>query len=234
MMEGGELCSVVSSKEKPIDWRPHAHHELHLRDSHFDSRFNAYLRCELYLHQLYRSVVCSHHEELVDAQLTIVAENFSASATASAPRHPSSSPSSSSSSSGSGSGSGGGSGGCGHFSVACVTSALSNSDLSVFTTLLRRRLEAQCALVVESQCASAESAHDVLCEVAECLRVQSEEAARSERRAASSSAGATSASRTRASARAAKDLPGRSLVAALAAAEAAAGFGASNSNNNSP
>ena len=55
MMEGGELCSVVSSKEKPIDWRPHAHHELHLRDSHFDPRFNAYLRCELYLHQLYRS-----------------------------------------------------------------------------------------------------------------------------------------------------------------------------------
>jgi len=60
------LCKVISSKGNPIDYRPRAHHKLFLKDRHYDYLFNAYLRCETYIHDIYDRIICDHHKYLID------------------------------------------------------------------------------------------------------------------------------------------------------------------------
>ena len=60
------LCKVISSKGNHIDYRPRAHHKLFLKDRHYDYLFNAYLRCETYIHDVYDRIICDHHKYLID------------------------------------------------------------------------------------------------------------------------------------------------------------------------
>ena len=50
-----ELVRVLSRRAQAGDWRPHTHDALHRLDHHFDSCFNAVLRCESYVQSLYSS-----------------------------------------------------------------------------------------------------------------------------------------------------------------------------------
>jgi len=59
---------VLSTKAKFIDYRPLAHHKLYLHDHHFDSRFNAFLRCEAKIKTICgREIRSSHNINNIDA-----------------------------------------------------------------------------------------------------------------------------------------------------------------------
>jgi len=151
-------CTVISKKEKAVEWRPHAHHVLHLKDAHFDSRFNAFLKCEMHLKELYESVIRFHHEELIEKLFNEVHQFMSKSVgeqTAAV-------------------------------SMTCVTSSLSNPDLEgvvdFITDSLNSRTE---SLVLNVRCNNVTSAHDLLCEVTDTFRVLTEQKVKSEKRVAS-------------------------------------------------
>jgi hypothetical protein len=65
------LCKVISSKGNHIDYRPRAHHKLFLKNDHFDYLFNAYLRCETYLQDIFDYIICNHHKSLIDSIINI-------------------------------------------------------------------------------------------------------------------------------------------------------------------
>jgi hypothetical protein len=155
------LCEVSSDRGKAIEWRPQAQHALHLRDGHFDSRFNAYLRCERSLHNLYKSVIEGHHEELLEKLINEIKHTL-----------PVSQPADNTSSR--------------KTPLTCITSALSKPDMEVLVDFLIDCLNFRSDYVVLSlACHNTDSALDLLCEVANSLRIATNEIACTDRRAAS-------------------------------------------------
>jgi len=153
-----QACTVISKKEKAIEWRPHAHHILHTKDAHFDSRFNAFLKCEVHLKELYQSVIQKHHEDLVDKLFNEV-QQFRAKPVVEQ---------------------------VAAVSMTCVASSLSNPDLEGVVDLITDSLSSRTeGIVLNARCNNVTSAHDILCEVADNLRVLTEQKAKSEKRVAS-------------------------------------------------
>jgi hypothetical protein len=195
MSSSSPLVTTLSVKEKAIDWRPHAHHTLYRSDSHFDSRFNAYLRCEMHLMQLYENVVCSHHENLVE-KLT---KSVNAAATST---NSSSSNSLNSNNSN-------------LLHLDCVSSSLSNPDLIIVIAMLKEHLDASNAVIVDSLCNNIDSAYDILCEIVENLRVLTDESKRAEKRSAAVNSTTFSKPKSWAACTM-KDMPSRAIVDTLA------------------
>ena len=147
-MSQSALCIDLGSKEKALDWRPRAQHSLYVEDSHFDSRYSAYLRCESCLNDVYLDVLSAMHSKLIDDLADVVSKTFVAYQQNYGSQKICKLP------------------------VSCVTTSLGGSDSKIVIDTVLQRLEHLPAggVVVDCDCNHASSAHDLLSEIAESLR----------------------------------------------------------------
>jgi hypothetical protein len=156
-------CLVFSRKDKAIEWRPHAHHLLHTNDGHFDHRFNAFLKCEMHLNELYQNSIQNRHKVLVEKMLNELKQFSSEQFTCRTNTVKASS-----------------------LHITCITSSLSNPDLQVLVEYLASTLSTVSdTIIVQTRCHNVMSAHDVMCEVADNLRVVIDQKNKFEKRMAS-------------------------------------------------
>lgn len=155
---------IESTRAQPVDWRPLAHHNLYKLDSHFDSRFNAMLRCESYLKSLYESIIRVHHASLVDNLLDCISKSTESYNN---------------------------DGSCGSVIsnrrksfLSCVTTSLSDPDRETIINICLTELQNSGTpyLIVDIPCISCSSAHDIFSEMAECVRQKLEKRAETDRR----------------------------------------------------
>ena len=58
------MCENLMDREKAIDFRPHTHNLLCSADTFFDSRYNAHLKLEKVLDNLYTQILHENHLDL--------------------------------------------------------------------------------------------------------------------------------------------------------------------------
>ena len=152
--EEDELCTVISTELPPLDFRPRSHHLLYKRDEHFDSRLNAFFRCNEYLEATYDSTLRRLHHGLVDLLVEDYARVVNAGAFEIA-----TSLSQSSVDMG--------------ISISCVTSTLSDVDRSAVIDDIIVQFESRVTSAVsiaETSCQRCASAHDFFVQLTESVR----------------------------------------------------------------
>ena len=152
--EEDELCMVMSTELPPLDFRPRSHHLLYKRDEHFDSRLNAFFRCEEYLQATYDATLRRLHHGLVDLLVEDYARVINANAI-----EMSTSLSQSSVDMG--------------ISISCVTSTLSDVDRSAVVDDVIVQFETRVTSVLaiaETSCQRCASAHDFFVQLTESVR----------------------------------------------------------------
>jgi len=135
------LCKVISTRSNHIDYRPRAHHQLFLKNDHFDYLFNAYLRCETFLQDWLDKVMIDHHKYLIDGLIKDYNRNNNKINNNNNKNKS-------------------------IVSISCINTGLSDLDRDYLIDRIINRLEKELMIsIAESQCNSFDSARDILIDI---------------------------------------------------------------------
>ena len=152
--EEDEQCMVISTELPPLDFRPRSHHKLYKKDEHFDSRLNAFYRCDEYLQATYDAILRRLHHGLVDLLVEDYARVINADAFEMATSLTQSSEDVG-------------------ISISCVTSTLSDVDRSAVVNDIIVQYESRvtsAVAIAETSCQRCASAHDFFVQLTESVR----------------------------------------------------------------